>query len=377
MSKILFNDVRKTDNYTKNISMLFSDYELFRNKHFSELCKLHLNKHYKESSLFLTHSATGALEMIALLLDIKPGDEIIMPSFTYVSTANAFVSLGATPVFIDINQETLNIDDTLIELAITPKTKAVVVMHYAGLSNNLNVIKSICIKNNLFLIEDAAMAYGSKDDIKPLGTIGDFGVISFDITKHISAIQGGLLIVNNKTFAHRASNIYHIGTNREDFNSKKTAHYEWVDLGLKFQMNELSAATLYDDLLNEEKIISHRKTLSEIYYNLLSHLEEQGKLKLINKPFLKDNIHEFFLILNSTEERDALAQYLLQCNIEAYFHYIPLHSSTMGKNYKFIGSGLCSKVSECLIRLPLHNNLNLSDIHSVCKSVDHYFINNA
>ncbi len=357
--------------------MLFSNYELFRNKHFSELCKKHLYKHYKDSSLFLTHSATGALEMIALLLDIKPGDEIIMPSFTYVSTANAFVSLGATPVFVDINQETLNIDDSLIELAITPKTKAVVVMHYAGISNNVKIIKSICDKNNLFLIEDAAMAYGSKEDLKPLGTIGDFGVVSFDITKHISAIQGGLLIVNNKTFAHRASNIYHIGTNREDFNAKRTAYYEWVDLGLKFQMNELNAATLYDDLMNEEIIISHRKTLSEIYYNLLGHLEEKGKIKLINKHFLKDNIHEFFLILNTTEERDALAQYLLQCNIEANFHYLPLHCSPMGKKYKFIGKGLCTIVSECLIRLPLHNNLTLSDIHSVCKSVDNYFINNA
>lgn len=357
--------------------MLFSNYELFRNKHFTELCKQHLTKRYQQSNLFLTHSATGALEMIALLLDIKLGDEIIMPSFTYVSTANAFVSLGATPVFIDINPDTLNLNETLIEQAITSKTKAVVAMHYAGLSNNINAIKSICEKHHLYLIEDAAMAYGSEESLKPLGTFGDFGVVSFDITKHISAVQGGLLIINNQTFAQRASNIYHIGTNREDFNAKKTAYYEWVDVGQKFQMNELSAATLYDDLLNEDVIVNHRKSLSKLYYDLLSSLQENRKIQLIDERFLKDNIHEFFLILNSTEQRDALAQHLLKSNIEAYFHYIPLHTSPMGKKYMFIGKGICNKVSECLIRLPLHNNLTSADVHFVCESVSNYFNNNA
>jgi dTDP-4-amino-4,6-dideoxygalactose transaminase len=269
MMKVLFNNIGKTTNYIQNIELLYSDYNLFRKKHFSNLNLEILQKIYPSSKLFLTHSATGALEMIALLMNIQKGDEVILPSFTFVSSANAFVSRGATPVFVDIETETLNLDLELVEKAITPKTRAIIAVHYAGHSCDLNRLKSICEKHNLFLVEDAAMAFGNTYDGKPLGTIGDFGVISFDITKQISAVQGGLLLVNNQDFRKRAGYIYHIGTNREDFMEGNIPYYEWVDVGSKFQMNEMNAVSLYDQLIHFEEILTHRNKLSKQYYEQL------------------------------------------------------------------------------------------------------------
>ncbi len=281
MKKILFNNTRKPCNYTKNLDLLFSDYELIRKKHFSTLCLDKLKYIYPKSELFLTHSATGALEMIASLINVQSGDEIIMPSFTFVSTANAFVSKGGVPVFIDINPTTLNIDETLIEQAITPKTRAIIAMHYAGHSCNMSALKNICEKYNLYLIEDAAVGFGSYYQEQALGSIGDFGVISFDVTKHISAIQGGLLMVNNKKFNDRAHTIYHVGTNRNAFEKGEIPYYEWVDIGSKYQMNELNAAFLDEQLCQSEDILKNRINLSSIYYTELKQLEERNKLRLI------------------------------------------------------------------------------------------------
>lgn len=366
MKKILFNDVRKQGKYTKNISVLFSDYELFRKKHFSEKCISHLQERFPGSRLFLTHSATGSLEMIAALLDIKPGDEVIMPSFSFVSTANAFVSKGATPVFVDIHTDTLSLDETLVEAAITPATKAVVAMHYAGHPCNLDALKNICLKHRIVLIEDAAMAYGNNYHGEALGSIGDFGVISFDITKHISAIQGGLLLVNNKDYANRASHIYHIGTNRDDFSNGNVPYYEWVDIGSKYQMNELNAAVLYDDLQHEEEVFNHRKTLSRIYAEELMMLEENGYLKLMNKKYLASNIHEFYIQTASENERTALAAYLAQNQVEALFHYIPLHASKKGIETGRSGSMVnTNEVAAKLLRLPLHMDLNIDSVRII------------
>lgn len=376
MKKILFNDVRKSGNYTKNIELLFSDYELFRKKHFSNLCLEHLKRRFSKSDLFLTHSATGALEMVATLIDIKQGDEIIMPSFTFVSTANAFVSKGAIPVFVDIDPVSLNIDETLIEQAITQKTKAIIAMHYAGHSCNMNALQSICKKHNLILIEDAAMAYGNYYQDQPSGAIADFGVISFDITKHISAVQGGLLLINNKKYAARANSIYHIGTNREEFAKGEAPYYEWIDVGSKYQMNELNAAVLYDDLINEHIVFEHRKKLTRLYYELLNPLEKTGSIQSIKDVLLKDNIHEFYIVCQTKPERDSLTKYLAHLNIEAYFHYIPLHTSLVGRNFKYIGANNTTNISEKLIRLPLHFNLTTGNVEQVCKAINNYFVSN-
>lgn len=376
MKKILFNNNRKPYNYTKNLELLFSNYELIRKKHFSTLCIDQLKAIYSPSELFLTHSATGALEMIASLIDVQPGDEIIMPSFTFVSTANAFVGKGAIPVFIDINPTTLNIDESLIEQAITPKTKAIVAMHYAGHSCKMNFLKALCEKHQLFLIEDAAVSFGSYYKDQPQGSIGDFGAISFDVTKHISAIQGGVLIVNNKKFIERANTIYHIGTNRNAFQKGETPYYEWIDIGSKYQMNELNAAYLYEQLCQAETILKTRISLSALYYKNLKHLEELNKLKLIPEFLIPKNIHEFYIILNSKEERENLRIYLNNNNIEALFHYIPLHNTKMGlKTGRYVGGDSTENISQRLLRLPLHTELTPSEVEYITTSIKAFFKN--
>lgn len=374
----MFNNIRQTYNFTRNLELLFSDYELIRKKHFSNLCLDKLKDIYSNSELFLTHSATGALEMIASLIDVQIGDEIIMPSFTFVSTANAFVSKGATPVFIDISPNTLNIDETLIEQAITPKTKAIIAMHYAGHPCEMNALKEICTKHHLFLIEDAAVGFGNNYKDQALGSIGDFGAISFDVTKHISAVQGGLLMVNNEKFKERANNIYHLGTNRNAFQKGETPYYEWVDIGSKYQMNELNAAVLHEQLCIASDIFKKRIDLSELYYIKLKNLEKQNKLRLMSKGSLPTNIHEFYIILNSKNEREELRIYLNKYNIEALFHYIPLHNSNMGlKNGRYVGSKFTEDISNRLLRLPLHTELTLSEIEYITTTISNYFINNS
>jgi dTDP-4-amino-4,6-dideoxygalactose transaminase len=373
MMKVLFNNIGKTTNYIQNIELLYSDYNLFRKKHFSNLNLEILQKIYPSSKLFLTHSATGALEMIALLMNIQKGDEVILPSFTFVSSANAFVSRGATPVFVDIETETLNLDLELVEKAITPKTRAIIAVHYAGHSCDLNRLKSICEKHNLFLVEDAAMAFGNTYDGKPLGTIGDFGVISFDITKQISAVQGGLLLVNNQDFRKRAGYIYHIGTNREDFMEGNIPYYEWVDVGSKFQMNEMNAVSLYDQLIHFEEILTHRNKLSKQYYEQLKVLEESELLKLMPLKCLEKNYHEFYLLLKSKYEREKLTSFLATKGIETMFHYIPLHSSQMGSSVQLSNLPKVTEISDCLLRLPLHTEIGNSEVEYISETIKTYY----
>lgn len=371
--KILFNNIGKTTNYIQNIELLYSDYNLFRQKHFSNRCLSILKEIYPSSKLFLTHSATGGLEMIALLMNIQPGDEIIMPSFTFVSTANAFVSHGATPVFVDIDRSNLNLDLDLVEQAITSKTKAIVAVHYAGHACDLNRLKRICEKHKLFLIEDAAMAFGNQFEGQPLGTIGDFGVISFDITKQISAVQGGLLLVNNSVFHKRAGHLYHIGTNREDFMEGNTPYYEWVDVGSKFQMNEMNAVALYDQLIRYEEILSYRNKISKLYYSKLVELEKTGSIKLMPIEQLETNYHEFYILLKSKRERETLSNHLMQQGIETMFHYIPLHNSTMGRKFGSRNIENAVHISDCLLRLPLHSELNEEAIERIVHSTLTYY----
>ena len=371
--KILFNNIGKTTNYIQNIELLYSDYNLFRKKHFSNLNLEILQNIYDSSKLFLTHSATGALEMITLLMNLQKGDEVIMPSFTFVSTANAFASRGATPVFIDIEKENLNLNLDLIEQAITPKTKAVVAVHYAGHSCDLNRLKTICKKHNLFLVEDAAMAFGNTYNGLPLGTIGDFGVISFDVTKQISAIQGGLLLINNPDFERRAGHIYHIGTNRTDFMEGNIPYYEWVDFGSKFQMNEMNAVALYDQLIQYNAILTHRNNLSKSYYKALKELEEKGKIKLMPFNYLEENYHEFYILLKDKSERENLSSYLLKNSIETMFHYIPLHNSKKGRLFGEADLPNSTDISDSLLRLPLHTEMGNKEVTFIVEQLNRYF----
>lgn len=374
MKKILFNNISYYPEYGDGFQKLLSNYELIRSKYYSKNCLALLKQTYNTSELFLTHSATGALELIATLIDIKPGDEVIMPSFTFVSTANAFASKGATPVFIDIDKETLNIDCNLIEGAISKNTKAIIAMHYAGNACDMDALKSLCEKHGLYLIEDAAMGFGNTYFNKPLGTIGDFGVISFDITKQINAIQGGLILVNNQDLIERAHHIYHIGTNKTDFEKKDVPYYEWVDFGSKFQMNELNALVLFEQLKQEKEILGYRKKIASCYYENLKPLEDKKHLSLMNKNFVKESVHEFYLLLNSERERDLLSKHLAEFNIESLFHYIPLHTSKKGIDIgRYHGKNITSQVSKQILRLPLHNELTLEEVMYITSKVNDFF----
>jgi dTDP-4-amino-4,6-dideoxygalactose transaminase len=247
-------------------------------------------------------------------------------------------------------------------------------MHYAGHPCNMDAIKLICEKYNLYLIEDAAMAYGMFYQGKPLGSIGDFGVVSYDITKHITAIQGGMLLVNKSSFKNRAHQIYHIGTNRKAFDLGEVAHYEWVDQGSKYQMNELNAAILYQEISSSESIIYHRKKLSELYYSILKKIQPATKYVMLSEELLKTNIHEFYLVVESMVIRNQLIEFLKDKQIEALSHYQPLHLSPMGKNMgRFIGGNNTEDIAQRIIRLPLNNLTTESEVIEVCEQIKAFY----
>jgi dTDP-4-amino-4,6-dideoxygalactose transaminase len=373
--EIKFNSLYSSSNYTKNLEKLFANYELFRQKHFSNLCLDLLKEDYPDSELMLTHSATGALEMIALALDIQPGDEVILPSYTFVSTANAFALRGAKLIFVDIELDTFGIDPKLVQQAISAKTKAIVCMHYAGQACQIEELKEITTKHGIPLIEDAATAFGSKYKGKALGTFGDFGVVSFDITKHISATQGGMLILNNLSLSEKVHKIYHTGTNRNAFQQGVVPYYEWVSLGSKYQMSETNAVILEDQLAQKEAVLKTLSSLSAYYYELLSPLKDSNNIEI--KAYLGTaNYHESFIVCKSKEERLSLQHHLQENGIEALLHYQPLHKSKFGKQYSFITKcDYTSTVSDTLLRLPHHTGLVKDDIRYICSNIAKFFEN--
>lgn len=374
--EIKFNSFYSSSNYTKNLEKLFADYELFRQKHFSQACIDSLEKIYTESHLLLTHSATASLEMIALALDIQAGDEIILPSYTFVSTANAFALRGAKLIFVDIELDTLSIDPQEVEKAVTPATKAIVAVHYAGRACQIDRLKEIAAKNKIYLIEDAAMSFGASHRGKALGTFGDFAVVSFDITKHISATQGGLLISNNESFNEKLSSIYHTGTNRDAFEKGNVPYYEWVGLGSKYQMPESNAAILYTQL-NESTSILHRLSeLSKLYHAQLSSIGKNKVFQPISSRHQANNYHQVYLMCQTIELRTKLIAYLKEKGIESMFHYIPLHNAQFGRQMTSRGSMDNTQiVSECLLRLPLHFGLSDEDVSFVCSQIANFVRN--
>ncbi len=371
---IHFNSSVSSPLYLSHLQELNADYSNYRNKIFSQRSLSILANRYPKSDLFLCSSATDALEMVALMLNIQVGDEIIMPSFTFVSTANAFVSHGATPVFIDVDPETGSIDASLLVQALSEKTKAVVLMHYLGICPNISQFQSFCQEHQLYLIEDAAMGFGNEIDGRSLGSIGDFGVVSFDITKQLSAVQGGLLLVNNKSFQQRAKQIYHIGTNRDAFEQGEKPYYEWVDVGSKFQMNELNAAFLYDQLTQQDELLSTRTKMIRLYYDQLVQLEEEGFLRILLSTHMNEAVHGFVIVLPSPQIRFTLMSFLKENQIEAMFHYIPLHSSEMGRKCgRFIGGNRTDELATTILRLPVHLNLTHAQVLRVCEVIHSFF----
>ena len=323
---------------------------------FSQKCRKTLTELCEAEEALLTHSCTGALEMSALLLEIKPGDEIIMPSYTFVSTANAFVIRGGIPVFVDNRPDTLNIDEKQIEDAITPKTKAIVVVHYAGVACEMNTILEIAKNHSITVIEDAAQGIMAKYNSMALGSIGTFGCLSFHETKNVHCGEGGALLINDEKYVERAEIIREKGTNRSQFFREQVDKYRWVDIGSSYLPGELTAAFLAAQLEHAEEITKKRLSIWNKYHEIFEGLENTGKVR---RPVIpkecEHNGHIYYLLLNEKYDRDKVIQKMQDKGVNAVFHYQPLHSSPAGKKYSRHSSPLSvtDDISERIIRLPM------------------------
>ena len=356
LNQIGFNIPFLTGNEFRNIKIACDSIHLSGDGSFTKKCHDLLENNINGRKALLTHSCTGALEISALLLEIKRGDEIIMPSYTFVSTANAFVLRGGVPVFIDIRPDTLNIEEKQIEKAITPKTKAIVVVHYAGVSCEMDSILQIAKRHNLFVIEDAAQAILASYKGKPLGSMGDFGCMSFHETKNIHCGEGGALLINNAKYIESADIIREKGTNRSKFFRGEVDKYRWVDIGSSYLPGELTAAFLAAQFEHAEEITQKRLDVWNKYHKIFQDLEKTEKVR---RPIIpkecEHNGHIYYLLINKKYNRDRVLHKMNELGVNAVFHYQPLHSSPAGKKYGKHSSHLTvtDDISERIIRLPM------------------------
>ena len=344
---------------------------------YAQKCHRWFEKSLSVKKVFLTPSCTAALEMTAILIDIKEGDEVIMPSYTFVSTANAFVMRGAKIVFVDIRPDTMNIDENRIEEAITKKTKAIVVVHYTGVACEMDKIMDIANKYGLFVVEDAAQAMMSSYKGRVLGTIGDFGTYSFHETKnYTSGGEGGLLIVNNERFIERAEIIREKGTNRSKFFRGMVDKYSWVDVGSSYLMNDISAAYLFAQLEKAEDININRLNIWRTYYFALKPLASKGLITIPNIPdYARHNGHMFYIKLKDVNQRENFIDYMKNKDINVVFHYLPLHSSIAGEKFG-VFRGLdkyTTKESKRVVRLPIYYKMDNDDISRIIYAIYDYF----
>jgi dTDP-4-amino-4,6-dideoxygalactose transaminase len=343
---------------------------------YTRRCQQWMEQRFGSKKVLLTPSCTASLEMAALLLDIKAGDEVIMPSYTFVSTANAFVLRGAKVVFVDIRPDTMNIDETLIEAAITENTRAIVPVHYAGVACEMDTIMALAKKYNLFVVEDAAQGVMSTYKGRALGTIGHIGCFSFHETKNYTAGgEGGATLVNDPSLIDRAEIIREKGTNRSQFFRGQVDKYTWRDIGSSYLMADLQAAYLWGQLEAAEKINQQRLKLWQTYHDALSPLARAGRIELPCVP--KDcvqNAHMFYIKLREVEDRTALISYLKEAEIMAVFHYIPLHACPAGEKFGYFHGEdrFTSKESERLVRLPLFYNLSSANQRTVINTLLSY-----
>jgi dTDP-4-amino-4,6-dideoxygalactose transaminase len=342
---------------------------------FTKKCHGWLESRTGTQKALLTHSCTAALEMAAILADIQPGDEIIMPSYTFVSTANAFVIRGGIPVFVDIRPDTLNIDETLIEAAITERTRAIVPVHYAGVSCEMDAIMALARKYDLLVIEDAAQGVMSTYKGRPLGSIGHLGALSFHETKNIISGEGGALLVNAPEFVERAEVVREKGTNRSQFFRGQVDKYTWVDVGSSYLPGEILAAFLWAQMEEAETITRRRLDIWNTYHRWFMDLENAG---MVRRPVIPDhcghNAHMYYLLLPSLEQRSALIEQLREQNIHSVFHYVPLDRSPMGQRVSRSNGELrqTHELAERLVRLPLWVGLEeyqANVIQRVCSAI--------
>lgn len=367
---IPFNKPHLTGKEAHYMYQAVAEGKLSGNGAFTKKCQHFFEERYGFKKCLLTTSCTDALEMAAILCDIQPGDEVIVPSYTFVSSALAFVRAGAKIIFADSMKENPNIDAEQIEALITPRTKVIVPVHYAGVACDMDRIMEIAEKHNLIVVEDAAQAIDSYYKGRPLGSIGHLSAFSFHETKNIISGEGGMLCINNERFIRRAEIIWEKGTNRAEFFRGEVNKYGWVDTGSSFLPSEVIAAFLWAQLENLDDIQSRRKHLWDLYYSCLtpltSHLSPKFTLPTI-PDYATNNAHIFYLVCNSLEERTALIKHLKNNGILAVFHYLSLHSSPYYTD-KHDGRALleCDRYADCLVRLPMFCELKDEEVVEIC-----------
>jgi dTDP-4-amino-4,6-dideoxygalactose transaminase len=363
---IPFNSISIQGDEINNLIKAIDNDHLSGDGPFTKLCSEYLEEELKVNKSLITTSCTHAMEMAALILDIKEGDEILVPSYTFVSSINPFILRGATPKFIDIREDTLNIDESLIKNSLTNKTKAIVPVHYAGVGCEMDTITSLANENNLAIIEDNAHGLFGKYKNKYLGTFGDMATQSFHETKNFTCGEGGALLINtnDNNISNRAEIIREKGTNRSQFFRGDVQKYEWIDIGSSFLPSDLLAAFLYSQLKSKANIQNKRRLLWNKYFALLKDWADINNVKL---PYVPDHCeqsyHMFYLIMPSTEIRNNFIDYLLNSNIKSVFHYLPLHSSEMGRKFdRDINLKVTDEISSRLVRMPFYTDLDLDDI---------------
>ncbi len=360
MGKIPFNKPSFTGSELKYINDSVSNQHISGDGLYTQKCSVLMEQKFNAKKILLTTSCTHALELASILIDLKEGDEVIVPSYTFVSTVNAFMLRGAKPVFVDIRLDTKNIDENLIEEKITPRTKAIFPVHYAGISCDMDKINDIAKRNNLYVIEDAAQGVNAKYKNNYLGTIGTFGCYSFHETKNFMCGEGGAIVINDEQFIERAEIIREKGTNRSKFFRGEVDKYTWVDIGSSYLPSDILAAFLYAQLESMDTITNTRKIIYNKYIEGFKDLEKEGRLLL---PVIPENClsnyHMFYILTEDETQRDHLISYLKKQEIVSVFHYVPLHSSPIGLNLGYRGGGLpiTEDVSKRLLRLPFYNDL--------------------
>ena len=373
---IPFNIPPYTENENEYLKKAIDSHKICGDGSFTKLCNNWMEEQFKAQKVLLTTSGTTALDMAALLCGITPGDEVILPSYTFSSTATAFVLVGAKLVFVDIRPDTMNIDEKKIEKAITSKTKVIVAVHYAGIACEMDTIMNIAKKHKLMVVEDAAQGVMSSYKGKALGTIGDFGCYSFHETKNYSMGEGGALIINNEIYNEKAEILREKGTDRSKFLRGQIDKYTWVDFGDSYLPSELNAAYLYPQLLEAEKINQDRLKSWNSYYNELMPLVNKGLIEIPYVPeYCVHNAHMFYIKLNNLAERTNFINWMKEKNISCVFHYVPLHSAPAGKKFgRFDGKDeYTTRESERLVRLPLFYRLTDSDRKEVINEIFSFF----
>ena len=373
---IYFNNPPFVGNELEYVRQAIDNQKICGDGPFTKKCSQWIETKTGTSKALLTTSCTHATEMAALLLDIKPGDEVIMPSYTFVSTADAFVLRGAKAVFVDIRPDTMNIDENLIENAITEHTKAIVPVHYAGVSCEMDKITELALKYNLKIVEDAAQGLLSTYKGKMLGTIGDFGCYSFHETKNYSMGEGGALLIRDPNYIEKAEIIREKGTNRSKFFRGQIDKYTWVDAGSSYLPSDLNAAYLWAQLEQADKIFDNRMKTWNLYYELLTDLQKQGVISLPVVPeHCTHNAHMFYIKVKDLDERTHLIDFLKEQGILAVFHYIPLHTAPAGKKFGvFCGEDrYTTKESERLVRLPMYYGLEEEKVVYIVNKIKDFY----